>query len=176
MNRPGDLQPNARPADIEGYEGSGVTTRRVPLVIKRMGPARAALTAGVLTTALTVTFIAALVSFTQTQTARAIRSALARPDNLAVTLSSSLFARQLPQARAAISGDLRRAFGPVPFALFGSLRVDGLALRGNPPARPAGAGRTRQIATVVAADAPRGHGGHHRGFPRHRGAAHRESE
>jgi ABC-type lipoprotein release transport system permease subunit len=129
----------------------------MPLVIKRMGPARAALAAGVLTTALTITFIAALVSFTQTQTARAIRSALARPDNLAVTLSSSLSAQQRPQARAAISGDLRRAFGTVPFTLFGSLRVDGLALRGNLPAKPAGAGRTRQIATVVAADALAAH-------------------
>jgi hypothetical protein len=157
MIRPGDLQPNARPADIEGYEGSGVTTRRIPLVIKRMGPARTALTAGVLTTALTITFIAALVSFTQTQTARAIRSALARPDNLAVTLSGSLSAQQRPQARAAISGDLRRAFGTVPFTLFGSLRVDGLALRGNGPPKPAGAGRTRQIATVIAADALAAH-------------------
>jgi ABC-type lipoprotein release transport system permease subunit len=129
----------------------------MPLVIKRMGPARAALTAGVLTTALTITFIAALVSFTQTQTARAIRSALARPDNLAVTLSSSLSAQQRPQARAAISGDLRRAFGTVPFTLFGSLRVDGLALTGNRPAGLAGAGRTRQIATVVAADALAAH-------------------
>jgi putative ABC transport system ATP-binding protein len=129
----------------------------MPLVIKRMGPARAALTAGVLTTALTITFIAALVSLTQTQTARAIRSALAGPDNLAVTLSSSLSAQQRPQARAAISGDLRRAFGTVPFTLFGSLRVDGLALRGNVPAKPAGAGRTRQIATVVAADALAAH-------------------
>ena len=129
----------------------------MPLVIKRMGPARTALTAGVLTTALTITFIAALVSFTQTQTARAIRSALARPDNLAVTLSSSLPAQQRPQARAAISGDLRRAFGTVPFTLFGSLRVDGLALRGNGPPKPAGAGRTRQIATVIAADALAAH-------------------
>ena len=134
-----------------------MTTRRMPLVIKRMGPARTALTAGVLTTALTITFIAALVSFTQTQTARAIRSALARPDNLAVTLSSSLSAQQRPQARAAISGDLRRAFGTVPFTLFGSLRVDGLALRGTGPPKPAGAGRTRQIATVIAADALAAH-------------------
>jgi ABC-type lipoprotein release transport system permease subunit len=129
----------------------------MPLVIKRMGPARAALMAGVLTTALTITFIAALVSFTQTQTARAIRSALARPDSLAVTLSSSLSAQQRPQARAAISGDLRQAFGPVPFTLFGSLRVDGLALTGNRPAGLAGAGRPRQIATVVAADALAAH-------------------
>ena len=134
-----------------------MTTRRTPLVIKRMGPARAALTAGAATTLLTITFIAALVSFTQTQTAAAIRSALARPDNLAVTISSSLSAQQRPQARAAINGDLQRAFGTVPFTLFGSLRVDGLALRGGRPAVRAGSGRTRQIATVVAADALAAH-------------------
>jgi FtsX-like permease family len=155
--RPGGVQPNARLADIEGYEGSGVTTRRAPLVIKRMGPARAALTAGAATTVLTITFVAALVSFTQTQTASAIRSALARPDNLAITMSGSLSARQQPQARAAIRGDLRRAFGQVPFTLFGSLRVDGLALRGDVPASRAGAGGTRQIATVIAADALAAH-------------------
>ncbi len=134
-----------------------MTTRRAPLVIKRMGPARAALTAGVATTLLTITFVVALVSFTQTQTARAIRSALARPDNLAITMSGSLSAQQQPRARAAIRSDVRRAFGPVPFALFGSLRVDGLALRGNVPANRAGAGGTRQIATVIAADALAAH-------------------
>jgi hypothetical protein len=143
-----------------------VTTRRTPLVIKRMGPARAALAAGVLTTLLTIAFVAALVSFTQTQTARAIRSALAQPGSLVVTMSSSLSAQQQPQARAAIHGLLQRAFGPVPFALFGSLRVDGLALRrvgghappanaspGNAPPAGAAPGTASQIATVIAADA-----------------------
>jgi len=134
-----------------------VTTRRAPLVIKRMSPVRAALTAGAATTLLTITFVAALVSFTQTQTASAIRSALARPDNLAVTMSGSLSAQQQPRARAAIRGELRHAFGPVPFTLYGSLRVDGLALRGNVPASRAGAGRTRPIVTVIAADALAGH-------------------
>ncbi len=134
-----------------------MTTRRTPLVIKRMGPARAALAAGAATTLLTITFVAALVSFTQTQTASATRSALARPDNLAVTISSSLTAQQRPQARAAIHGDLQRAFGTVPFTLFGSLRVDGLALRGGGPTVRAGAGRTHQIVTVIAADALAAH-------------------
>ena len=79
-----------------------MTTRRAPLVIKRMGPARAALTAGVATTLLTFTFVVALVSFTQTQTARAIRSALARPDNLAITMSGSLPWSVLAQAQIPI--------------------------------------------------------------------------
>jgi hypothetical protein len=126
-------------------------------VIKRMSPVRAALTAGAATTALTITFVVALVSFTQTQTAGAIRSALARPDNLAITMTGSLSAQQQPRARAAIRGELRRAFGPVPFTLYGSLRVDGLALGGNVPASRAGAGRTRPIVTVIAADALAGH-------------------
>jgi hypothetical protein len=134
-----------------------VTTRRAPLVIKRISPVGAALTAGAATTALTITFVVALVSFTQTQTARAIRSALARPDNLAITMTGSLSAQQQPRARAAIRGELRHAFGPVPFTLQGSLRVDGLALRGNVPASRAGAGRTRPIVTVIAADALAGH-------------------
>ena len=134
-----------------------MTTRRAPLVIKRMSPVRAALTAGAATTALTITFVVALVSFTQTQTAGAIRSALARPDNLAITMTGSLSAQQQPRARAAIRGELRRAFGPVPFTLYGSLRVDGLALGGNVPASRAGAGRTRPIVTVIAADALAGH-------------------
>ena len=132
-----------------------MTTRRTPLVIKRMRPARAALAAGVATTLLTITFIVALVSFTQTQTADAIRSALSRPDNLAVTMSGSLSAQQQPQARAAILGNLRRAFGTVPFSLFGSLRVDGLALLGGGPAKPAG--RTHHIVTVVGPDALAAH-------------------
>ena len=132
-----------------------MTTRRTPLVIKRMRPARAALAAGVATTLLTITFIVALVSFTQTQTADAIRSALSRPDNLAVTMSGSLSAQQQPQARAAILGKLRPAFAAVPFSLFGSLRVDGLALLGGGPAKPAG--RTRDIVTVVAPDALAAH-------------------
>ena len=128
-----------------------MTTRRTPLVIKRMRPARAALAAGVATTLLTITFIVALVSFTQTQTADAIRSALSRPDNLAVTIAGSLSAQQQPQARAAILSKLRPAFGTVPFSLFGSLRVDGLALLGGGPAKQAG--RTHNIVTVVGPDA-----------------------
>jgi hypothetical protein len=180
-------------------------------VIKRMAPARAALAAGVLTTLLTTTFVAALVSFTQTQTATGIRSALGRQDSLVVSISGSLSARQRPQARAAIHGELRRAFGAIPFSLFGSLRVDGLVLRsvnghaphqldghaqrapdghalhrvdrrprrdrelqgattGNlsrnaasavlgslVPAKRVGPGGTRQIATVIAADALAAH-------------------
>ena len=132
-----------------------MTTRRTPLVIKRMRPARAALAAGVATTLLTITFIVALVSFTQTQTADAIRSALSRPDNLAVTMSGSLSAQQQPQARAAILGKLRPAFAVVPFSLFGSLRVDGLALLGGGPANRAG--RTHNIVTVVGPDALAAH-------------------
>ena len=134
-----------------------MTTRGAPLVIKRMSPVRTALTAGAATTLLAITFVVALMSFTQTQTASAIRAALARPDNLAITMTGSLFAQQQPRARAAIRGDLRHALGPVPFTLYGSLRVDGLALRGNVPASRSGAGGTRPIATVIAADALAGH-------------------
>ena len=134
-----------------------MTTRGAPLVIKRMSPVRTALTAGAATTLLAITFVVALMSFTQTQTASAIRAALARPDNLAITMTGSLSAQQQPRARAAIRGDLRHALGPVPFTLYGSLRVDGLALRGNVPASRARAGGTRPIATVVAADALAGH-------------------
>ncbi len=138
-------------------DASGVTTRRAPLVLKRMGPARVALAAGIATTLLTISFVAALVSFTQTRTATAIRAALSRPDSLAVTITSSLSAQQQPQARAAISAQLRQAFGPVPFALFGSLRVDGLALRGAAGRAAGHGGPAHRIATVIAADALAAH-------------------
>jgi hypothetical protein len=128
-----------------------VLTHRAPLPVKRMAPARAVLTAGILTTIITSTFIAALVSFTHTQTAGAIRAALARPGNLAVTVAGSLSPAQQPQATSVISGQLHRALGTIPFSLYSSLRLDGLALRGG-PGRRAGTAGSHRVATVIAAD------------------------
>lgn len=104
--------------------------RHAPFLIKRMSPARAALGAGLLTTIITVTFIAALVTFTQAQTATAIRAAFNRPGPLAETVAGSLDPAQQPNATRVIRDQLRQAFRDVPFSLYGSLRVDGLALRG----------------------------------------------
>src|SRR5690348_13114627 len=115
-----------------------------------MSPARAALGAGLLTTIITVTFIAALVTFTQSQTASAIRAAFHRPGPLAETVAGSIDPAQQTSATRVIRDQLRQAFRDVPFSLYGSLRVDGLALRGT-QALPVSGPNHRQIATVVAA-------------------------
>jgi hypothetical protein len=121
-----------------------------------MAPARAVLAAGILTTIITTTFIAALVSFTHTQTAVAIRAALARPNNLAVTVAGSLSPAQQPQATRVISGQLHRALGRIPFSLYPSLRLDGLALRGG-AGQPTQVTGTHPVATVIAAGGLAGH-------------------
>jgi hypothetical protein len=133
-----------------------VIGRRAPFLIKRMSPARAALGAGLLTTIITVTFVAALVTFTSAQTASAIRAAFSRPGPLAETVAGSIDPAQQTSATRVIRDQLRLAFRDVPFSLYGSLRVDGLALRGA-QALPVSGANHRQIATVVAAQALSSH-------------------
>jgi hypothetical protein len=65
-------------------------------------------------------------------------------------VAGSIDPAQQTSATRVIRDQLRQAFRDVPFSLYGSLRVDGLALRGTQALPVSGANR-RQIATVVAA-------------------------
>ena len=125
---------------------------RKPLTVKRMRPVRGALTTGIITSLITVAFIVALLAFTQRQTASAISAALAQPASRAVTISGSLAPQQQAQATAAIDGQLRRALGPLPFTLYGSLGADGLAVRRGAPALHGPDPARHRVTTVIGAD------------------------
>jgi hypothetical protein len=125
---------------------------RKPLTLKRMRPVRGALTTGIITSLITVAFIVALLAFTQRQTASAISAALAQPASRTVTISGSLGPQQQGQATAAIDGQLRRALGPLPFTLYGSLGADGLAVRRGAPALHGPDPARHRITTVIGAD------------------------
>ena len=117
-----------------------------------MRPVRGALTTGIITSLITVAFIVALLAFTQRQTASAISAALAQPASRAVTISGSLGPQQQAQATAAIDGRLRRALGPLPFTLYGSLGADGLAVRRGAPALHGPDPARHRVTTVIGAD------------------------
>ena len=125
---------------------------RKPLTVKRMRPVRGALTTGIITSLVTVAFIVALLAFTQRQTASAISAALAQPASRAVTISGSLAPQQQAQATAAIDGQLRRALGPLPFTLYGSLGADGLAVRRGAPALHGPDPARHRVTMVIGAD------------------------
>jgi hypothetical protein len=116
-----------------------------------MRPVRGALTTGIITSLVTVAFIVALLAFTQRQTASAISAALAQPASRAVTISGSLAPQQQAKATAAIDGQLRRALGPLPFTLYGSLGADGLAVRRGAPALHGPDPARHRITTVIGA-------------------------
>jgi len=125
---------------------------RKPLILKRMRPVRGALTTGIITSLVTVAFIVALLAFTQRQTASAVSAALARPASRAMTISGSVQPQQQTQATAYIDRQLRRALGPVPFTLYGSLGADGLAVRGGAPALHGPDPARHRVTTVIGAD------------------------
>src|SRR5215470_14459815 len=125
---------------------------RKPLTVKRMRPVRGALTTGIITSLITVAFIVALLAFTQRQTASAISAALAQPASRTVTISGSLGPQQQARATAAIDGQLRRALGPLPFTLYGSLGADGLAVRRGAPALHGPDPARHRVTMLIGAD------------------------
>lgn len=124
--------------------------RRLPVVIRRMGPGAAALVAAALTSVLTASLIVAFVSFTQTQTASVVNLAVTADPGVPIGITGSLNAAQQPAANSAIRRAMRGAFGSFHLSVFDALRQDGIQLRrpGRPgPARP---GRQHDVATFMA--------------------------
>lgn len=127
-----------------------MNSRRLPVVIRRMGPGAAALVAAALTSVLTASLIVAFVSFTQTQTASVVNLAVTADPGVPIGITGSLNAAQQPAANSAIRRAMRGAFGSFHLSVFDALRQDGIQLRrpGRPgPARP---GRQHDVATFMA--------------------------